>query len=152
MFDTVGFLLAEKDDLRLFCVAPSASVLMAVRTMNEENIGAVLIMDQDGLVGIFTERDVMVRVVGYGRDPTATSVSDVMTSAVYSVEPATTVDEALRVMSDRRHRHLPVMEHGQVRGLVSMGDLSRWVIRTQQKQFDGAIRAVKLMAISNRRG
>jgi CBS domain-containing protein len=150
MFDTVASVLKEKS--KLFSVVPSTPVMDAVRVMNDENIGAVLVLEGQKLMGIFTERDVMVRVVGVKRDPATTLVSEVMTTPVRSVELTSRADNALRLMSDRRYRHLPVLENGQVRGLVSMGDLTRWVIRSQQEQFDGAIRVVKHWGMSNHRG
>jgi CBS domain-containing protein len=152
MFDTVASLLKEKEKSKLFSVVPSTSVMDAVRTMNDENIGAVLVLEGQKLVGILTERDVMVRVVGAKRDPATTLVSEVMTTPVRSVELTSRADNALRLMSNRRYRHLPVLENGQVRGLVSMGDLTRWVIRSQQEQFNGAIRVVKHWGMSNHRG
>lgn len=151
-FNTVATLLGDKEKSKLVSVAPSATVADAVRVMNSEKIGAVVVLDQQRLAGIFTERDVLVRVVGAARDPLTTRVSEVMTSAVHSVEPTTLVAEALRLMSAQRHRHLPVLENGEVRGLISMGDVTRWVIRSQQEQFDLAIGAVKRMGMSNRRG
>ena len=152
ILDTVASVLKEKEKSKLVSVVPSTSVVDAVRTMNDENIGAVLVLDGQKLVGIFTERDVMVRVVGAKRDPATTLVSEVMTTAVRSVEHTSRANDALRLMSDRRHRHLPVLENGQVCGLVSIGDLTRWAIRSQQEQFDMAILAVKQMGMSNRRG
>jgi CBS domain-containing protein len=149
---TVASVLKEKEKSKLVSVVPSTSVADAVRAMNDENIGAVLVLDGQKLVGIFTERDVMVRVVGAKRDPATTPVSEVMTTAVRSVELTSRANDALRLMSDRHHRHLPVLENGQVRGLVSIGDLTRWVIRSQQQQFDMALLAVKQMGMSNRRG
>ena len=149
---TVASILKEKERSKLVSVVPSTSVADAVRAMNDENIGAVLVLDGQKLVGIFTERDVMVRVVGAKRDPATTLVSEVMTTAVRSVEHTSRANDALQLMSDRHHRHLPVLENGQVRGLVSIGDLTRWVIRAQQEQFDLAINAVKQMGMSNRRG
>jgi CBS domain-containing protein len=150
IFDTMASVLKEKKAPKLVSVAPSTSVLDAVRTMNDQNIGAVLILNGQKLVGIFTERDVIVRVVGAKRDPTTTLVSEVMTTAVRSVETTSKADYALRLMSDRHHRHLPVLENGEVRGVVSMGDLTRWLIRSQQQEFDAAISIVKQMG-ENRR-
>jgi len=150
--DSVASLLKEKKNSKLVSVTPTMTVAEAVGTMNNEKIGAVVVLDQQKLVGIFTERDVVVRVVGGARDPLTTRVSEVMTSAVRSVEPATAIDEAMRLMSERRHRHLPVVDNGQVRGLISMGDVTRWVIRSQQEQVNLAINAVKQMGYSNRRG
>ena len=152
ILDTVASVLKEKEKSKLVSVVPSTSVMDAVRTMNDENIGAVLVLEGQKLVGILTERDVMVRVVGAKRDPATTLVSEVMTTPVRSVELTSRADNALRLMSNRRYRHLPVLENGQVRGLVSMGDLTRWVIRSQQEQFDIALLAVKQMGMSNRRG
>jgi CBS domain-containing protein len=152
MLNTIALLLKQKKDSKLISVTPSAPVSEAVRAMNENNVGSVLVMDRQTLVGIFTERDVMVRVVGATRDPAATLVSEVMTTPVHSVEPGSTGDDALRLMSDRHHRHLPVLDKGKVIGLISMGDLTRAYIRSQQEQVDTALRAVKQMAMSNRRG
>jgi CBS domain-containing protein len=151
MFNTVALLLKEKKTPMLVSTAPSTAVADAVQAMNDENIGALLVMDGPKLVGIFTERDVLVRVVGARRDPATTLVSEVMTAAVRSVELTSTVDHALRLMSDRRRRHLTVVEAGQVRGLISIGDVTHWIIRQQQVQFDGAIQAVKQFGFSNRR-
>jgi CBS domain-containing protein len=151
MFNTVASLLKEKTRPEVVTVTLSASVAYAVQTMNEANVGAVLVMDDQKMLGIFTERDVLVRVVGAARDPETTQVSEVMTAAVYSVELTSTVDYAMQLMSARRHRHLPVLEKGQVRGMVSMGDVTRWCIRSQQEQVDAAIRTVKQFGMSNRR-
>ena len=152
IFDTVASVLKGKGTVKLVSVAPSTSVGDAIRTMIDENIGAVLVLDGPTLVGIFTERDVMARVVGLKRDPATTLVSEVMTTSVRSVELTSKAGEALRLMSDRHHRHLPVLENGQVRGLVSIGDLTRWAIRSLQAEFDMALLAVKHMGMSNRRG
>jgi CBS domain-containing protein len=145
-------LLKEKKNSRLVSVMPTMSVAESVRIMNSEKIGAVIVLDQQKLVGIFTERDALVSVIGRGRDPLTTPVSEVMTSEVRSVEPATQVVSAMKMMSERRHRHLPVLDNGQVCGLISMGDVTRWVIQSQQETVNLAINAVKQMGYSNRRG
>ena len=152
ILDTVASVLKEKEKSNLVSVGPSTSVVEAVRTMNGENIGAVLVLDGQKLVGIFTERDVIARVVGPLRDPATTLVSEVMTASVRSVELTSKAGEALRLMSDRRYRHLPVLEDGKVCGLVSIGDLTRWAIRSLQVEFDMALLAVKQLGMSNRRG
>lgn len=152
MFDTVATLLKERGKWKVVSVAPTATVAEAVRAMNDEKIGSVIVLDQQKLVGIFTERDVLVRVIGASLDPVTTRVSEVMTSAVHSVEPGTSLDEALRVMSGQRYRHLPVQERGQVLGLISMGDITSWALRVQQEQVNVAIGAVRRMGYSNRRG
>ena len=112
-------------------VSPTETVLEAVRAMNDARVGALLVMDGTRVVGIFTERDVLGRVVGQGRDPTATKVADVMTVEVVTVRPETTVEEAMAVITAHRCRHLPVMDGGKLDGLVSSGDLTRWVTHRQ---------------------
>jgi CBS domain-containing protein len=117
------------------CISPGGSVAVAVRLMNERRIGSLLVMDGDLLVGIFTERDVLVRVVGAGRDPAEATVRDVMTTQLLTIEPDTTVEEAMRLMTERRCRHLPVLEDDQVVGLISIGDLTRWLVEDQQNRI-----------------
>ena len=114
-------------------VVPEAKVIDAVRTMNQERIGAVLVCVSGEMVGIFTERDVLCRVVDQGRDPNATKVVEVMTSQVVAVRPSTLVEEAMAVITEKRIRHLPVVDtDGLLKGLVSSGDLTRWASRNQQ--------------------
>ena len=112
-------------------VKPDDSVLDAVRRMNEVGIGSLLVMNGDELVGIFTERDVLRRVVDSGLDPAATRVAKVMTRDLVTVGPAMTVGEAMAVVTQRRCRHLPVCEEGRLLGVVSSGDLTRWATRHQ---------------------
>jgi CBS domain-containing protein len=152
MLNTIGSILKEKRISKLISVAPLAFVIEAVRTMNDDNVGSVLVMNDQSVVGIFTERDVLVRVVGANRNPAITRVSEVMTTPVRSITITSTADDALRLMSEKHHRHLPVIENGKALGLVSMGDITRCYIRSQQEQVDTALRAVKEMAMSNRRG
>src|SRR5271166_4758948 len=101
--DSIASVLKEKQKSMPVSVVPSTSVLDAVQAMNDKNIGAVLVLDGQKLVGIFTERDVMNRVVGARRDPATTQVSEVMTTAVRSVELTSKAADALRLMSDRHH-------------------------------------------------
>jgi len=110
-----------------------ALVSAAVALMNLRNIGSVVVFDGPDLIGILTERDVLVRVVGERRDPGALRVGDVMTTEVVTISLDAAVEEALAVMSASRCRHLPVMDSGRVVGLVSQGDLTRWVIRDQER-------------------
>ena len=149
---TLGMLLKEKKSSAITSVVPTISVSTAVKAMNDANVGAAVVLDEQQLVGILTERDIMVRVLGEGRDPDRTTVAEVMTSSVHIATPATLVREAMRVMSERRYRHLPVIEGNIVCGVISMGDVTSWAIREQADQFDLAIAAVKQMGYSNRRG
>ena len=131
MQDTLETVLAAKGGAIHF-VVPEATVLHAVEKMNQERIGAVLVCISGEMVGIFTERDVLCRVVGEGRDPASTRVVDVMTAEVVAVRSTTNIEEAMAVISERRFRHLPVVDDGQLKGLVSSGDLTRRVSRDQE--------------------
>jgi len=116
--------------------APATSVSEAVRKMHEQGVGSLLIMENDQLRGIITERDVLFRVVGDGIDPTETPVSKVMTGNLKTVSPSTTVEEAMRQVTEQRVRHLPLMDGNKVVGLVSSGDLTRWVVDSQKGEIE----------------
>lgn len=115
----------------VFTIAPDKTVLEAVRTMNEHGVGSLLVMNGDEVVGIFTERDVLRRVVDAELDPRTTRVAKVMTRELVTVRQRTTVTEAMAVVTETRCRHLPVIEDGRLLGMVSIGDLTRWVGREQ---------------------
>jgi len=107
-------------------LGPEATVLEAAALMNERGIGSVVVLDdKKRLAGIFTERDVLRRVVAEQRDPATTKLADVMTSPVACAAPHTTLDEIRNVMRQRRIRHLPVAERKRVVGMVSIGDLNK---------------------------
>lgn len=105
----------------------SSTVADAVRLMNEHRIGCVVITDQGKLAGIFTERDVLTRVVGEGRDPQATGVAVVMTQSPHTITPEVTIAEVMEIFTEKRCRHLPVMNGDKMDGLISIGDVSRWL-------------------------
>jgi CBS domain-containing protein len=149
--NSIASLLMRKKSQTVIAVAPTTTVEAAVRTMIDRKGGAVVVLEELALAGIVTERDVMVRVVGNGLDPRTTTVSEVMTAKVHSTWPGASVDEAFRIMAKRRERHLPVMENGLVCGVVSIGDVTHWLIEAQREQFDRAIRIVKDMGYANQR-
>jgi CBS domain-containing protein len=124
--------ILERKGPQVHAVSPSHTVLDAVRRMNQERVGAVLIMDGQETVGIFTERDVLSRVVDQNRDPASTKVSEVMTREMVTVKPGTTVEEAMAIVTDKRCRHLPVMEGKVLLGVVSSGDLTRSISEKQE--------------------
>ena len=138
MRDTLDAVLQHKGST-VQTVAPQSTVLEAVRKMNAERIGALLVCDNERPVGMFTERDVLCRVVDSGRDPHDTHVSEVMTTELVVVGPTTTVDEAMAVVTAKRCRHLPVVAGDRLVGLVSAGDLTRWVTRNQQHQIQDLV-------------
>jgi CBS domain-containing protein len=117
-------------------VSPQTTVLTAVQRMNERKIGALLVTENGRAIGIFTERDVLVRVVAAGLDPDTTRVNEVMTRNPVVIRAEVTVNEAMRVSTGRRCRHLPVVDDGGLRGLISLGDLTSWVVRHQQRTID----------------
>jgi CBS domain-containing protein len=133
--DLVTALLDLKTD-SIEAVTPHTPILEAVRRMNERQIGSVLVMDGERLAGIFTERDVLTRVVPQGLDPSRTPVGEVMTRQPVTIPHTTTVSQAMMVVTDKRRRHLPVMKEGKVLGMVSIGDLTRWMVRDQQRTID----------------
>ena len=138
MNEAVSRLLDEKTEA-LETVAPKTSVRRAIDRMNERHIGSVLVMEGERLVGIFTERDVLTRVVPRALDPERTPVAEVMTRELVTITPRRTVQEALMVVTDTRHRHLPVVDGQKVVGLISIGDLTRWIVRHQQRTIDDLI-------------
>jgi CBS domain-containing protein len=113
-------------------VAPDFTVQDAVRQMNRERVGALLVMVGDTIVGIFTERDLLSRVVAEDRSPAKTLVGEVMTTEIVAVRPTRTVGEAMQVVSEKRVRHLPVVEDGRLLGIISAGDLTRWTVAEKE--------------------
>jgi CBS domain-containing protein len=119
----------------IYSVEPSASVREAVRVMNEHNIGAIIVMEDNIPVGIFTERDVMRRVIDAELNPSTTPVADVMTSNLTCTKPTTNISEAMMMMSSRKLRHLPVVDGGRMMGLVSINDLISWMVQGQAQEI-----------------
>jgi len=109
----------------VYSVGPLATVIDAVNAMNDHHVGSVLVCEGGYPVGVFSERDVLVRVVAAHRDPRQTLVRDVMTTRLYTASPDDTLLEVMRLMTDRRCRHVPVMEGEILIGLVSIGDLTK---------------------------
>ena len=104
---------------------PEATVMQAAKVMNERHIGSVLVMNGPRLVGIFTERDILRRIVAAGRDPQTTLVHNVMTTPVACAMPHSLLDELRMVMRAQRIRHIPVLKNDHVIGLISIGDLNQ---------------------------
>jgi CBS domain-containing protein len=128
-------ILARKGST-LISVRPADTVLRAATRMNEEGIGGVLVMDGDDLAGIFTERDVLRRVVAAGLDPARTTVGQVLTSSVVTCEPQTSIDECAALMTARHIRHLPVREAGRLVGLVTIGDILAFRVSEQESTIE----------------
>jgi CBS domain-containing protein len=132
MFGLVSSVLAEKGR-QVYTTSKGATVAEAVREMNEKGVGALLVMDGRRPCGIFTERDVLRRIVDEDQDPAAVGVGAVMTPSPVTIASDTRIDEAMALMTERRFRHLPVMEGGEVVGMLSSGDLMRWITLNQEQ-------------------
>ncbi len=121
---TAEHLLAVKGG-SIASLGPAASVLDAAQLMNDRHIGSVLVIDDDRLVGIFTERDVLRRIVAERRDPSSTPLAEVMTSPVACGAPHTTLNELRTVMRRRKIRHIPIVKWRRALGMISIGDLNQ---------------------------
>lgn len=119
--------LLDRKGSTVHTVSPTLTIAAAVEEMNRHRIGSIVVIEDNRLVGIFTERDVLRRVVGDGLDPKIMRVADVMTTNLVTVTPETSVEETMHIFADKRCRHLPVMSGGRMVGLISIGDISRWV-------------------------
>jgi CBS domain-containing protein len=115
----------------IHAVGPDTLVTECVRTMTVEKIGALIVMDGEKLIGIFTERDALNKVLAPGLDPRSTKVSEVMTKDPYCIPPTTTVGDAMQLVTKRRFRHLPIVENGKVLAVLSSGDLTHWLVADQ---------------------
>lgn len=129
---SVAQILKTKQDSRIYTITPDARVLDAIKLMAERGIGALLVMEQDNIVGIVTERDYARKVVLKGRTAGDTPVRDIMTTSVMYVRPETTNEQCMALMTENRLRHLPVIDNGKLAGLISIGDLVKDIISEQQ--------------------
>lgn len=118
----------------IISVPPSATVYEAIETMNAARIGSVLIIDHEALHGIFSERDVLTRVIPGGHDPHQLKVEAVMTRRLTTATPDERVGDTLALITRRRIRHVPVVEDGRLIGLVSIGDLTKWMTESLRKE------------------
>jgi CBS domain-containing protein len=129
--DNIAKILGDKG-LTVHTIAPTATVLEAAEKMSAARVGALIVGDQGAPAGIFSERDLMTRVILARKNPATTSVGEVMTTDVVCVEPNISMTEAMAIMTSRRCRHLPVVSGGALAGMVSIGDLVRWTSRNQE--------------------
>jgi CBS domain-containing protein len=128
--------LLERKGTAVHAVDSTVSIAEAVAEMNRHRIGSIVVLEGNRLAGIFTERDVLRRVVGEGVAPNLMRVADVMTKNLITITPETTVEETMVIFAEKRCRHLPVIEEGRLIGLISIGDISRWVADSHRAEAE----------------
>src|SRR5215813_9064912 len=131
-YDTIRDVLKRKGQ-QVWSITPDATVYRAIEVMADKHIGALLVIVDEKLLGIVSERDYARKVVLRGRSSKQTRVEEIMTSPVISVEPQHVIDECMRIITENRIRHLPVIEDEKVIGVVSIGDLVNWIISAQHQ-------------------
>mgnify|MGYP003466938337 FL=1 len=132
----VAQVIQDKSQQTIFTITPHSTVLEAISLMAEKGIGAVVVMDQDKVVGILSERDYTRKVMLMERTSKQTLVSEIMTTKVVTVTKATSVEDCLDLMTDRHLRHLPVIENEKLVGFISIGDLVKAVMDDQRKLIE----------------
>lgn len=132
---TVKHILRHKGNA-VHAVSPELSVFDALKIMMEKNISALLVIQDDVLKGIFTERDYARKVILQGRSSKETRMGDIMTPNPYTITPGESVDNCMQTMTDRHFRHLPVVESGKVVGIISIGDLVKHIIEMQKQTIN----------------
>jgi CBS domain-containing protein len=138
---SVTTILKEKSS-SVFSIAVDSTIAAAVAEMNTHRVGSIMVKDAERVVGIFTERDVLTRVVAAGRDPNSTSVRDVMTENFKFITPQTSVEDAMQEMTDKRVRHLPVMDGEELFGMLSIGDMTHWLLKVNEMEAENLRRYV----------
>ncbi len=134
--DTIGKVLKNKTQSKVLSIAPDAMVYEALEIMARYDIGALLVSADDRLIGILSERDYARKCVLMGHTSKETRVEEIMTTPVLRVSPEHTVDECMALMTQHHIRHLPVLQRDKVVGLVSIGDLVKWIMSGQQEAIE----------------
>ncbi|WP_211451373.1 CBS domain-containing protein [Collimonas antrihumi] len=129
---TVAQILKTKQNQAVYTISPGAKVLDAVRMMADKSVGALLVVEQETIVGIVTERDYARKMILMGRSSTDTFVRDIMTSSVMYVRLDDTNEQCMALMTENRLRHLPILDDGKLIGIISIGDLVKDIISEQQ--------------------
>jgi CBS domain-containing protein len=131
LYDPISRIL-ERKGWEVWSVTSTAPVFEAILRMSQARVGALLVIDKGSLTGLISERDYARKVILEGRSSRETLVREIMTNRVVSVSPTATVDECMQLMTDRRIRHLPVLDGQKVVGVISMGDLVQWIISAHE--------------------
>jgi CBS domain-containing protein len=131
LVDTVRLVLKQKGQI-VWSVSPEDCVYDAIEIMANKHVGALMVVSEDKLVGVVSERDYARKVILQGKSSKQTLVKEIMTSPAIYLTPEQSVEDGMRVMTDKHIRHLPIVENGELLGVVSIGDLVKWVISAQQ--------------------
>ncbi|MEN8547955.1 CBS domain-containing protein [Acinetobacter soli] len=129
----VAQVLHEKREHTVYTISPDATVLEAITLMAEKGIGALVVIENDAVTGILSERDYMRKITLMERSSDNTLVSEIMTAKVFTVDKSFSVEDCLQLMTDRHLRHLPVVENGKLQGLISIGDLVKAAMEDQRQ-------------------
>ena len=132
LLDTVRLVLKLKGQ-NVWLISPEARVYDAIEIMADKSVGALLVISEGKLVGVVSERDYARKVILQGKSSKQTQVKEIMTSPAIFVIPEQTVEDCMRIMTEKHIRHLPVVEDGNILGVVSIGDLVKWMISAQQQ-------------------
>jgi CBS domain-containing protein len=125
--------ILQKKSSEIFSVPSTATVFSAIEMMSQRNIGGVVVVDNGNLVGIFTERDYARKLILKGKSSKDTPIGELMTKHLITVTPESTIEEAMQLMSNKKIRHLPVLEEGKMVGIISIGDVVRFIIEEQKE-------------------
>jgi signal-transduction protein with cAMP-binding, CBS, and nucleotidyltransferase domain len=132
----ISAILAQKKNASIWSIGPNATVIDAIRLMDERNVGALPVVENGTLVGIVSERDYTRKIILKGKSSENTPVSDIMTKQVLTVNPSSSVTECMQIMTDKHVRHLPVLDGTNLVGILSIGDAVNWLITAQKASLD----------------
>jgi CBS domain-containing protein len=138
----VSGILVRKKNSAVWSIGPNAMVIDAIRLMDERNVGALPVVDNGTLVGIVSERDYTRKVILQGRSSKETPVNEIMTKRLVTVNPRESVTECMRIITEKRVRHLPVLEGADLVGILSIGDVVNWLISAQRATIDNLERYI----------
>jgi CBS domain-containing protein len=132
----ISSILAHKKASIVWSIGPEAMVFDAILLMDEKNVGALPVIDNNRLVGVISERDYTRKVIVKGRSSKDTPVTDIMTKVLLTVSPGDSIAECMRIMTEKRVRHLPVLEGTKLVGIVSIGDVVNWLMSAQNAMIE----------------
>lgn len=128
--------ILEKKGHQVYSIKPQTSVYDALQIMMEKNISALLVMEEEKLKGIFTERDYARKLILKGKSSKETMISDIMTTDLLTISPADSIDHCMEIMTEKKIRHLPVIEQNRVSGMISIGDVVKFIIEDQKQTIE----------------